>query len=279
MFEANTNRKILQSYLANLCVGFVSTPLRKEILKTEWHSNIPALAGEELQEENNSEQETSYVKQQLGAKLGETKPLGMPWDKVKDTIGVVFPSQPSEPTKRELVGSLARIYEPLGLVSPTILTGKLLCRDVCDNRLPWGKALSGVLLDKWNAWKKNLPEKVETPRSMVPCQERIISIDLHGFGDASKKGVSSAVFAVVQREHGIQEGLITAKARLAIQGLTIPRLELVSAHMTANLINNVKEALKGFPVESAYGWLDSSVALHWKGAMVITDIVETYSFR
>ena len=33
--------------------------------------------------------------------------------------------------------------------------------------------------------------------------------------------------------------------------------------MTANLINNVKEDLKGFPVESAHGWLDSSVALHW----------------
>ena len=227
----------------------------------KWHSNIPALEAEELQE-NNSEQETSFAKQQL-AKPGETKLLGMSWDKVNDTIGVVFPSQPSEPTKRELLGSLARIYDPLGLASPTILTGKLLYRDVCDNRLPWDKALSGVLLDKWNAWKKILPKKVETPRSLVPCQERIISIDLHGFGDASKKGVSSAVFAIVHQEHGTQQGLITAKARLAKQGLTIPRLELVSAHMTANLITNVKEALKGFPVESAYGWGDSSVALHW----------------
>ena len=33
--------------------------------------------------------------------------------------------------------------------------------------------------------------------------------------------------------------------------------------MTAHLISNVKEALTGLPVEGVYGWLDSSVALHW----------------
>ena len=33
--------------------------------------------------------------------------------------------------------------------------------------------------------------------------------------------------------------------------------------MAANLVDNVKEALQGFPVESVYCWLDSSVALHW----------------
>lgn len=33
--------------------------------------------------------------------------------------------------------------------------------------------------------------------------------------------------------------------------------------MAANLVNNVKDALKGFPVESVHCWLDSTVALHW----------------
>ena len=33
--------------------------------------------------------------------------------------------------------------------------------------------------------------------------------------------------------------------------------------MAANLVDNFKEALQGFPVESVYCWLDSSVALHW----------------
>ena len=71
------------------------------------------------------------------------------------------------------------------------------------------------------------------------------------------------MFAIVRQAQGTQQGLVTAKSRLAKQGLTIPRQELVSAHMTANLISNVKEASTGFAVEGVYGWLDSSVALRW----------------
>ena len=33
--------------------------------------------------------------------------------------------------------------------------------------------------------------------------------------------------------------------------------------MAANLVDNVKEALQVFPVESVHCWLDSSVALYW----------------
>ena len=56
---------------------------------------------------------------------------------------------------------------------------------------------------------------------------------------------------------------MASKSRLAKQGLTILRQELVSAHMSTNLVHNVKEVLTGFPVTDVYGWLDSTVALHW----------------
>ena len=226
----------------------------------KWHSNIPVL---ETDVTGSSEQESSYAKQQLGAKQGETKLLGMPWNKEEDTIAVTFPSPLEQPTKRDLLGSLARIYDPLGLVSPTTLTGKMLYRDVCDSRIAWDKTLPRLLLNRWTAWKNCLPEKVEIPRSLAKYQEETEAIDLHGFGDASGKGVSAAVYTVIHQAQGINQGLLTAKSRLSKKGLTIPRQELVSAHMAANLIHNVKTALSGFPVRSVYCWLDSSVALHW----------------
>ena len=71
------------------------------------------------------------------------------------------------------------------------------------------------------------------------------------------------MYAVVTQETQVNQGLVCAKARLAKHGLTIPRKELVSAHMAVNLLDNVRSALKGFPVTSLMGWLDSSVALHW----------------
>ena len=73
----------------------------------------------------------------------------------------------------------------------------------------------------------------------------------------------SPLYAVVTQPSGVNVGLVTAKASLAKQGLTIPRLEQVSGHMAVNLITNTRDALEGFPVQELYCWLDSTVALHW----------------
>ena len=74
--------------------------------------------------------------------------------------------------------------------------------------------------------------------------------------------MAAAVFAAVVQESGSNKGLVKAKARLAKQGLTIPRQELVSAYMAVNLVMSVCEALEGFPVTEKHSWLDSTVALH-----------------
>ena len=104
---------------------------------------------------------------------------------------------------------------------------------------------------------------MEFPRSLVNFREDINDIKLHAFGDASGKGVAAAVFAVIEQPSGVSQGLVAAKSCLAKEQLTIPRQELVSAHMGRNLVHNVKQALKEFPVGDVYGWLDSTTALHW----------------
>ena len=74
--------------------------------------------------------------------------------------------------------------------------------------------------------------------------------------------MAASVYAVIKQSSAISQGLVTAKARLAKQGLTIPRRELVSGHMAVNPLTNVQDALQGFPVTSLHCWLDSSVSLH-----------------
>ena len=89
------------------------------------------------------------------------------------------------------------------------------------------------------------------------------SFELHAFGDASTIGVGAAVYSVVHQKSGVTQFLVTAKARLAKKDLTIPRSELVSAHMATNLVMNLKNALTELPEPAVYGWFDSTVALHW----------------
>ena len=189
--------------------------------------------------------------------------LGLKWDKEADTIEVTIPSDEVAPTKRGILGKVARIYDPLGLIAPTVLHGKLLYREACEQKCKWDSELPDELTKRWRKWENHLPLQIKAPRSIPLAQEPIQDITLHAFGDASGHGVGAAVYAVVTQESQVNQGLVCAKARLAKQGLTIPRKELVSAHMAVNLLDNVHSALEGFPVTSLVGWLDSSVALHW----------------
>lgn len=65
------------------------------------------------------------------------------------------------------------------------------------------------------------------------------------------------------QESGMHRSLLAAKAWLAKKGLTVPRLELISAHMAANIVDNVRRALEEYVVWFVCGWKDSTVVLHW----------------
>ena len=42
-----------------------------------------------------------------------------------------FPATPAEQTKRGILTNLAKVYDPLGIVSPVMLDGKVLYRESC----------------------------------------------------------------------------------------------------------------------------------------------------
>ena len=134
---------------------------------------------------------------------------------------------------------LASIYDPLGLVSPVSLVRKLLYREVCKQHLPWDQKVPESVGKQWTRFEKSLPEQVQVPRSLAGFEESIEAIDLHAFGDTSGAGTAAAMYAVVYQASGVNQGLLATKSRLAKSGLTIPRLELVSAHMATNLAENV----------------------------------------
>ena len=226
----------------------------------KWHSN----ASEVEEGEQKTCDEQSFAKEQLGVvQGGETTLLGLKWNKTQDTIAVLIPPEKAAMTKRGVLRKLAKIYDPLGLVSPLVLQGKFIYRDLCNAKVAWDTPLPKQLQDNWLRWEKGLPTKVVVPRALAPVREAINEIELHGFGDASGKGVSATVHALVKQKSGVNVGLVAAKARLAKQGVTIPRLELISAHMVTNLLSNIRRELDAFPVTQSYGWLDSTVALQW----------------
>ena len=100
----------------------------------KWHSNEPNLETNN----RNSEKELNFAKEHLGTKTNkETKILGLNWDKQRDTFRVEIPTENQPLTKRNVLKTLASIYHPLGFISPVILIGKILFRNLCDLSIPW----------------------------------------------------------------------------------------------------------------------------------------------
>ena len=99
----------------------------------KWHSNETNLETNDL----NSEKELNFAKEHLGTKANETKILGLNWDKQRDTFRVEIPTENQPLTKRNVLKTLASIYHPLGFISPVILIGKILFRNLCDLSIPW----------------------------------------------------------------------------------------------------------------------------------------------
>lgn len=177
----------------------VGVAIEKEIFANErltlhkWHSNIEAFGTES----ESSETSQSYAKEQLGVKPGETKLLGLAWNKVKNTIAVVFPNGVLAVTKKEMLrflASMTHFYDPLGFASRISLVGKLLYRDMCGRRLPWDSAVPEEISIQRKKFENALPEKVEAVRCIAVLEEPIKELHLHAFDDNSGEGTSASVY-------------------------------------------------------------------------------------
>lgn len=104
------------------------------------------------------------------------------------------------------------------------------------------------------------------PRCFVRLSwENKQSVELHAFGDASEKGYGACIYLKVVEEDGsVTSSLVMAKAKLApVKKITLPRLELLGALLSARLLTYVRKALY-LPESTKYRcWTDSTVTLQW----------------
>ena len=226
----------------------------------KWNSNVPSLESKSAE----GKQELTYAKQILSQDSNEIKIFGPCWNKENDNISVVKPiAKEKRPTKRNILSELASVYDPIGLISPSHLIGKILYREVCELKIPWDEVVPLPIKQKWDKWKLDIETKVEIPRSIPLKQESVAMVGLHVFTDASVLGCCAAAYVVVYQPSSVNQGLIASKSRLSKRDMTIPRLELIAAYMATNLAANIKEALPSQNISSVTCWTDSTVVLQW----------------
>ena len=98
-------------------------------------------------------------------------------------------------------------------------------------------------------------------------RDYIVSYELHGFSDASKKAYGLvSIWNVWQKIDFISTSLVASKSRVAPYKIkiTIPRLELLGNLILSRLILTVLNSFKWeSDILTLYAWSDSKVSLAW----------------
>ncbi|KAL5491930.1 hypothetical protein EMCRGX_G017306 [Ephydatia muelleri] len=200
--------------------------------------------------------------------------LGVKWKPSEDELvfdlsALLHDIAAIKPTKRNIIGLSARIYDPLGILSPVTVQFKMLFQDICAAKLNWDEMLSGELLAKWNCLLSSL-EKSQSlciPRcyfnnftSSTSC-----TCSLVGFCDASQKAYAAVIFLRMRMADQCVTRLVASKTRVApLCTQTIPRLELLSALLLACLLSSITQALEPEQVlDRPVCYTDSKITLYW----------------
>ncbi|KAL7723576.1 hypothetical protein ACLKA6_001534 [Drosophila palustris] len=99
-----------------------------------------------------------------------TKTLGMRWTPSSDTFRYYLDDCFTElsPTKRNILSVAARMFDPLGLLSPISIRAKILLQELWRMQLPWDDTMPMEMHSRWEKFKENL---LELHKIAIPSKE------------------------------------------------------------------------------------------------------------
>ncbi len=193
--------------------------------------------------------------------------LGVQWDVQADAFKFSVKFKDQKPTRRGILSTVASIFDPIGLLSPFVLTGKCIIQEITTSGADWDEELPADVIDRWQKWKhdaKNLAQ-FEIPRCYKPREFGTVkSIQLHHFSDASTTGYGQCSYVRLVNIHdAVSTSLVMAKSRvIPAKPITVPRLELAAAVLSVEVSKFLRKELHyDTPTMEEYFWTDSQVVL------------------
>lgn len=197
------------------------------------------------------------------------KTLGIAWQPSTDMFQFksTKKQQIEEWTKRQVLSEIAKLFDPLGWLSPCVSKAKMLMQDIwrVSSKIDWDTPVPAHIAKKWERIYEQLcsPISIRVPR-WIGLSKDAINIEIHGFCDASNAAYAAAIYIkITYSDDNIATHLIASKTKLApIKTVTIPRLELCGAVLLTNLLIRCKQSptLNECPT---FAWCDSMIVLAW----------------
>lgn len=195
------------------------------------------------------------------------KVLGLKWNPSNDSFSYSVHVFDKPCTKRNMLSELARIYDPLGFLTPVTLYSKLLIQNLWTLKLDWDEKPPQNILNKWQCYQEQLHciSSLIIPRHILNSYNDYETIDLCGFCDGSLAAYSACVYVRITYQNEIKTVLLCAKSKVApLKRLSIPRIELCGALLLSKLLCFITDTYKSnIDFKNTYAFTDSTVVLHW----------------
>ncbi|XP_029155175.1 uncharacterized protein LOC114935959 [Nylanderia fulva] len=173
--------------------------------------------------------------------------LGLTWDPGRDIfqVKVSLPVHVSK-TKREILSTIARLFDPLGWITPIVITAKIFLQTLWQLKCDWD---DDILVDYATAWERyhsklSCLHQLEIAR-WTRSGSHTLKAELHSFSNASTKAYAAVVYLRnIHIDGSIDVCLLAAKSKVApFKTLSVPRLELAAAHLS-RLVQFVRTTLQ-----------------------------------
>ncbi|XP_065085820.1 uncharacterized protein LOC135707835 [Ochlerotatus camptorhynchus] len=201
------------------------------------------------------------------------KSLGLHWepasDQLKYHIELPADSSDSPLTKRIALSQIARLFDPLGLLGPVVISAKLFMQALWtlkddDGKVwNWDQELPMPLRERWNIYRSQLPLLNSLRIERYILSSTPSSVQYHFFSDASQHAYGACCYIRSSDSSGaVKAALLTARSKVApLKQQSIPRLELCGALLAAKLYQKVTASLE-LPGETFF-WVDSTTVICW----------------
>ncbi|XP_011859019.1 PREDICTED: uncharacterized protein LOC105556532, partial [Vollenhovia emeryi] len=180
---------------------------------------------------------------------GGIKTLGVCWNSTDDCLQyrTQAVTMRDRATKRSVLSTIAQIYDPLGLMGPTIVRAKMILQQLWRLKIGWDESLPLDLHTTWMQYQGRINDMslISIPRPVICSAPR--RIEMHGFCDASEAAYGACIYIrSINEAAQISSHLLCAKSRVApLKKVTLPRLELCGALLLTKLGQTVRQALSG----------------------------------
>ncbi|PIC22645.1 hypothetical protein B9Z55_016624 [Caenorhabditis nigoni] len=191
---------------------------------------------------SNSPELNDYMNKEEGVKAeeDEQKILGVEWNIQSDRLRLKLPQPIKEQlTKRRILKSIATAYDPIGLLTPVILLGKLFFQKLWLRTMDWDSTLSGAEMTEWLSIEKKWfgnPVSIARTYFATPIMPTDV-FELHIFSDASAAAYGAVAYLRRLSNKGNEAVVILSKSRVAPvkKNYSIPQLELLGLEKAASL--------------------------------------------